>query len=60
MLSIDLVSIYWNGIKVRLQVNDIGRGTNISMHLDSNFKVLLLFMNSKHLSVKLSPQTTTV
>lgn len=57
---IDLVSIYWNGIKVRLQVNDIGRGTNISIHLDSNFKVLLLFMNSKHLSVKLSLQTTSV
>lgn len=35
---IDLVSIYWNGIKVRLQVNDIGRGTNISIHVDSNFK----------------------
>lgn len=34
---IDLVSIYWNGIKVRLQVNDIGRGTNISIHVDSNF-----------------------
>lgn len=24
LLSIDLVSVYWNGIKVRLQVNDIG------------------------------------
>lgn len=44
---------------MRLQVNDIGRGTNISIHLDSNFKVLLLYMNSKHLSVKLTPQTTT-
>lgn len=44
---------------MRLQVNDIGRGTNISVHVDSNFKVLLLFMNSKHLSVKLSPKTRT-
>lgn len=38
LLSIDLVSFYWNGIKVRLQVNDIGRGTNISIHVDSNIK----------------------
>lgn len=37
----------WNGIKVRLQVNNVGRGTDISIHVDTNFK-FFAFMNSKH------------
>lgn len=36
----------WNGIKVRLQVNNVGRGTDISIHVDTNFKFLLLWIQN--------------
>lgn len=47
---------------MRLQVNNVGRGTNISIHVDTNFKFLLLWIQNTFSKVvtKNKPKTVKV